>query len=82
VEDCFTAITGLDTCMVSKPHRLPFRRAAESLGLAPEHCISIGDRYEIDIALPLDMGMGGILVEGVEDVYALPELLMPLSPRA
>jgi phosphoglycolate phosphatase/putative hydrolase of the HAD superfamily len=77
VEDCFSALTGLDTCMVSKPHRLPFQRTAESLGLPPERCVSIGDRREIDIVLPLEMGMGGILVEGVEDVYALPDVLMP-----
>jgi phosphoglycolate phosphatase/putative hydrolase of the HAD superfamily len=74
VEDCFSAITGLDTCMISKPHPVPFRRAAESLDLPPGRCVSIGDRYEIDIALPLEMGMGGILVEGVEDVYRLPEV--------
>jgi phosphoglycolate phosphatase/putative hydrolase of the HAD superfamily len=77
VEDCFSALTGLDTCMLSKPHPVLFRRAAESLGLPPERCVSIGDRYEIDIALPLEMGMGGILVEGVEDLYALPDLLLP-----
>jgi phosphoglycolate phosphatase/putative hydrolase of the HAD superfamily len=78
VEDCFSVIIGLDTCMVSKPHRLPFQRAAESLGLSPVRCVSIGDRREIDLVLPLEMGMGGILVDGVEDVYALPELLIPL----
>jgi phosphoglycolate phosphatase/putative hydrolase of the HAD superfamily len=77
VEDCFPVIIGLDTFMVSKPHPLPFRRAAESLGLSPESCASIGDRLEIDIALPLEMGMGGILVDGVEDVYALPGILIP-----
>jgi phosphoglycolate phosphatase/putative hydrolase of the HAD superfamily len=77
VEDCFSVIAGLDTCMVSKPHRAPFQRASESLGLSPARCVSIGDRYEIDLALPLEMGMGGILVDGVEDVYALPGLLIP-----
>jgi phosphoglycolate phosphatase/putative hydrolase of the HAD superfamily len=76
VEDCFSVITGLDTCMASKPHRAPFQKTVESLGLPPERCISIGDRWEIDIALPLEMGMGGILVEGVEDVYTLPEILL------
>jgi phosphoglycolate phosphatase/putative hydrolase of the HAD superfamily len=79
VEDCFSALIGLDTCMISKPHPVPFRRAAESLGLPPERCVSIGDRYEIDIALPLEMGMGGILVEGVEDLYALPEVFTRLG---
>ena len=80
VEDLFQAgtfprIVGLDTCGVSKPHEEPFLRAAVLCCAATETCISVGDRYDIDIALPLKLGMGGILVDGVEDVYKLPELL-------
>ncbi|GHU64542.1 haloacid dehalogenase [Spirochaetia bacterium] len=75
VEDCFTALVGLDTCMTPKPHKLPFTRIAELLNTDPKNCISIGDRYDIDIELPLEMGMGGILVDGVEDVYTLPGVL-------
>ena len=74
VEDLFQVIVGLDTCGVSKPHETPFRKAAELCGAVPEHCVSVGDRYDIDIALPLELGMGGVLVNGVEDVYELPEL--------
>ena len=74
VEDLFHAIVGLDTCGVSKPHEEPFMRAAILCGAMPETCVSVGDRYDIDIALPLELGMGGILVDGVEDVYTLPEV--------
>jgi len=74
VEDLFHAIVGLDTCGVSKPHEEPFLRAAILCGVTPETCVSVGDRYDIDIALPLELGMGGILVDGVEDVYTLPEV--------
>jgi phosphoglycolate phosphatase/putative hydrolase of the HAD superfamily len=65
----------LDTTGVSKPHELPFRKAAELAGAPLDACLSVGDRYDIDVALPLELGMGGILVDGVEDVYRLPELL-------
>ncbi|MDR0450379.1 MAG: HAD family hydrolase [Treponema sp.] len=75
LEAVFPVLVGLDSCMVSKPHEIPFRKAAEESGAAAEGCVSIGDRYEIDLALPLEMGMGGILVEGVEDVYRLPRAL-------
>ena len=86
IEHCFSALVGLDTCMTPKPHRLPFIKVMELLNenrqnkgdehqVVAETCISIGDRYEIDLEIPLEMGMGGILVDGVEDVYALPELL-------
>ena len=75
VDDILKNIAGLDTCKASKPNREIFYTAARLCGVPPELCISIGDRYDIDIALPLELGMGGILVDGVEDVYKLPEIL-------
>ena len=41
----------------------------------PETCVSIGDRYDIDLDIPLKLGMGAILVDGVEDVCELPGVL-------
>jgi phosphoglycolate phosphatase/putative hydrolase of the HAD superfamily len=75
VQGLFQAIIGLDTCGVSKPHIESLTRASALCGASTETCVSVGDRYDIDIALPLELGMGGILVGGVEDVYRLPELL-------
>ena len=75
VENFFSVLVGLNTCMVAKPHDLPFKTFAEFSGCLPGECVSIGDRYDIDLDIPLQMGMGGILVEGVEDVYELPAVL-------
>jgi len=75
VDDLLQKIVGLDTCYLSKPHESIFLKAAELCGSSVQQCVSVGDRFDIDIALPLGLGMGGILVEGVEDVYSLPELL-------
>jgi phosphoglycolate phosphatase/putative hydrolase of the HAD superfamily len=74
VSGLFVAELGLDTCGISKPHQAPYLKAVELLSVSPEACVSIGDRYDIDIALPLELGMGGILVSGVEDIYSLPAL--------
>ena len=74
-------IIGLDTCRVSKPAVLPLKKALEKarentgLLLGFEDCISIGDRYDIDLALPLQLGAGGILVDRVSDLYNLDKLL-------
>jgi len=75
VYDFFPDIVGLDTCGVSKPHAAIFNKVLQLYGVSAKQCISVGDRYDIDIALALDLGMGGILVDGVEDVYKLPETL-------
>jgi len=75
VGDLIPVLVGLDTCMVSKPHEKPFVKFLELAACPVESCVSIGDRHDIDLAIPLKMGMGGILVDGVEDVYELPEVL-------
>ena len=86
IEDCFSAIVGLDTLMIAKPNKPSFIKIIELLRNMPgnktgnkkidfETSVSIGDRYEIDLEIPLEIGMGAIQVDGVEDVYALPELL-------
>ncbi len=77
VEDCIAYVIGLDTFKKSKPAREPFEEAARRTEAAIEECLSVGDRYDIDIVLPLEMGMGGILVDGVSDVYELEKVLYP-----
>ncbi len=81
VSEFFPEIVGLDTCFKSKPALEPFETAVDLLSKASvadrgyeikaENCIAVGDRYDMDIALPLKMGMGGILVSGVEEVYQI-----------
>ena len=77
ISDFFPEIVGLDTCLKSKPAIEPFQTAVDWLSksakteIKAENCLAIGDRYDMDIALPLEMGMGGILVSGVEEVYQI-----------
>jgi phosphoglycolate phosphatase/putative hydrolase of the HAD superfamily len=74
IDDLFMDIVGLDTCHKSKPAREPFLKGLEILGEPPEKCVSIGDRYDIDIATPLELGMRGVLVDGSKELDALPFL--------
>ncbi|MFP4565743.1 MAG: HAD family hydrolase [Spirochaetaceae bacterium] len=75
VEAFFPAIVGLDDTLVSKPDPEPFRAGLALLEPSAGEVIMIGDRYDVDIAPALELGMCGVLVDGVEDVYALPETL-------
>ncbi len=70
-------IIGLDTCFKSKPAPEMLYLAAQKTGAACEECLSVGDRYDIDLALPLELGMGAVLVSGVEEVYSLLDILTP-----
>ncbi|MDR0568786.1 MAG: HAD family hydrolase [Spirochaetaceae bacterium] len=71
VADCFSAIVGLDTCLASKPDSAPFLEAVRLCGAPPEECLAVGDRADLDIAPCLQLGMGGVLVSGAEEVYQL-----------
>lgn len=77
IEEHFSFLIGLDTCAASKPQREPFEKALHELGTDAAHAVSVGDRYEVDLETPLAMGMGGVLVNGLSDLYALPPLLLP-----
>lgn len=76
IQDLFIDIISLDKSGVSKPHQKPFELASQKAGSPWDKCISVGDRFSIDLEIPLKMGMGGILVTGVEEVYRLPEILL------
>lgn len=68
ISDFFPHIVGLDTLKLSKPNVKIFEKALELSDSKAENTVSIGDRYDIDLKLPLEMGMGAILVDGAEDV--------------
>ena len=71
----FPHVVGLDTTLRSKPDPAAFRSAVEILECDPGQAVSVGDRYEVDIQPALSLGMGGVLVDGVQDVYLLPRAL-------
>lgn len=75
ISEFFPEIVGLDTCLKSKPAIEPFETAVRLLGCNSNECVAVGDRYDLDIALPLQMGMGGILVNGVQDVYEIENII-------
>ncbi|MGP1577050.1 MAG: HAD family hydrolase [Treponema sp.] len=78
---CVSACFGLDTYNVSKPDTRIFEFAAKSTGAPLSGCISIGDRYDIDVAPALQLGMGGIVTECIDDIYRLPDILHPMGNK-
>jgi HAD superfamily hydrolase (TIGR01549 family) len=69
----FSVLVGLDDTLTGKPAPEPFVEVCKRLGLGPRDCVSIGDRFDVDLAPAMELGMGAILVDGVSDVYKLPE---------
>lgn len=70
IGDLLPVVSGLDTSGVSKPNPRPFEVALEYLALPPGELIAVGDRYEIDLEPIIDLGGGGVLLEGRSDLLA------------
>ena len=81
ISELIPKIIGLDTSGKSKPALEPFQLALDETDSKAEECLSVGDRYDMDLSLPLEMGMGAILVGGVSDVYLLPKILKEFCAR-
>jgi HAD superfamily hydrolase (TIGR01549 family) len=60
LEDAFDEIFIADEVGMVKPDVRLFRLAAERLGVAPERCAMVGDRYDRDITGAHDAGMFAI----------------------
>lgn len=71
----FDFVVGLDDSFRSKPDPAPFRTFLDRLGMDASRCVSVGDREDVDLRPAMALGMGAILVDGVEDVYRLPRVL-------
>ncbi len=76
IEKIIPEIIGLDTFKKSKPSREMILAAMEKTASRNFECVAVGDRFDIDLALPIEMGMAGILVDGAEDVCRLTEIFL------
>ncbi len=75
VEKYFSEVIGLDIAGESKPSMKFYRILSERMSIPIPQMVSVGDRKDIDIEVPVKNGMGGIWVKSVEGVYRLPEIL-------
>ncbi|MBU0503939.1 MAG: ROK family protein, partial [Candidatus Omnitrophica bacterium] len=55
-----------------KPNLKAFLKVAEELALSPGDILSIGDRQDMDILPAIHIGMQGLLIRSLEDIYSLP----------
>ena len=79
VRQHFDPVFGLDRFGEPKPTIAPFQMVSAHHRVRLTEMISIGDRMSVDIETPVQYGMGGILVEGVHDVYRLLQVLLHRS---
>ncbi len=63
------------------PKPLPnvYCQAAKTLGVKPENCLSIGDRIDFDAYPAMEIGMGAVVVQDVNDLMLVADRLLAES---
>jgi len=75
LEDLFEKIFTYNSFKLLKPNPQFFQRAAEDMGVEPEECCFVGDRYNVDLNPAQGLGMQIYEVKGPEDIYHLTDRL-------
>ena len=69
--DLFDKVYTYNSFEALKPDPVFFKKTAEELGIEPEACLFIGDRYDVDLRPAKELGMHILEVKGPEDIYDL-----------
>jgi putative hydrolase of the HAD superfamily len=70
----------IDDTWRGKPDDGMVNRVLEEIGLAPHETLFVGDRYDIDLRVPEQLGCPVYLSQSLEQLLRLKELLTPYHP--
>jgi len=72
----------IDDTWRGKPDEEMVRRVLEEIGFAPNETLFVGDRYDVDLRVPEQLGCPVYLSQSLEQLLRLEELLKPNHPPA
>ncbi len=71
LSDLFRRVFTIEDFHRPKPDRDVLEKLFTAIGRSPEECLFVGDRYDVDLRIPADMGSAVFLVKGVQELLAL-----------
>ena len=71
----FRQIFTIEDSWVPKPDAGALTGILDRIGRKADECLFIGDRYDIDLRIPAEMGSAVFLVSTVEDLFPLAKLM-------
>jgi putative hydrolase of the HAD superfamily len=75
VAGLFRRVSTIEDSWRPKPDREALEKVYRAIGREPAECLFIGDRYDIDLRLPAEMGSTVFLATSVEELFPLEKLL-------
>ncbi len=61
----------IEYCWRSKPDRGVLENIFAEIGVAPRECLFVGDRYDVDLRLPEEMGCRSYLTKSIDELLRL-----------
>jgi putative hydrolase of the HAD superfamily len=71
VQDLFDRVFTYNSFRTMKPNPKTFQEAARAMGVKPNECLVVGDRYSVDLIPAQDLGMKIYEVKGPEGIEKL-----------
>lgn len=72
-----SGIFTIDDAWRSKPDEGMVKRVLDEIGLSPSEALFVGDRYDVDLRVPEQLGCPVYLSQNMEQLLRLEELLIP-----
>lgn len=75
VAGLFRQVFTIEDSWRPKPDRGALAAMLRRIGRRPDECLFVGDRYDVDLRLPAEMGCGVFLVSSTEELLPLCKLM-------
>jgi putative hydrolase of the HAD superfamily len=75
VTGLFRRVLTIENSWRPKPDREALEKVYRAIERKPDECLFVGDRYDIDLRLPAEMGSTVFLATSVEELFPLEKLL-------
>jgi putative hydrolase of the HAD superfamily len=79
VRDLFDRVFTYNSFKTMKPNPDFFKKAAKEMGVNPDECLVVGDRYSVDLIPAQDLGMKIYEVKGPDDIKKLITALLSVA---
>jgi putative hydrolase of the HAD superfamily len=71
IEGMFRRVYSIEDSWRPKPDRGVLEEMLREIGCRPEECLFVGDRYDVDLMVPREMGAQVFLSTSVEELLTL-----------
>ena len=71
IEGLFRRVYTIEDSWRPKPDRAVLEEMLQEIGCAAHECLFVGDRYDVDLMLPREMGAQVVLTTTVEELLKL-----------